>query len=402
MKTRISTIIFLVVMTALLAAVACGGSATAPLSTQPPPTETPAPTEIPVKGNPPPEEPETVVVPAPIDGAVVVAPATPDGEYTLNITSGLSSGCAQFDEFRIVRDGNRFVVDVTNLMPNPNQPIACTANYGYHESEVPLGSGLTPREAYSITINGDLAISFVAQDERGLAMVEKVSPIAQIEVTEADGGYLLSVVSRLPIGSSCSRFDGYQINRRFNERIEVTVTHLEISEKNVPCTDDLPSVSTEIPLGNGFESGRTYTVSVNGTEVDFPEAARTTTGETGSNHDAPKGTPAPIEEATVVVQALLVESKVAQPETVNAPYIVMITSGLPSGCTSFSHYFLSVEGNDFSVELVNRVPADKTISCATVYGYHDGQVTLGDSALNPGETYTVTINGELAHSFTAR
>jgi len=246
-----------------LAAVACGGSATAPVPTQPPPTETPA------KGNPPPEEPATVVVPAPIDGTIVAAPATSDGEYTLNITSGLPSGCAQFDEFRMERDGNEFVVDVTNLMPNPNQLIACTAIYSYHESEIPLGSGFIAGEAYSRTINGDLAISFVAQDERGLAMVEKVSPIAQVGISEEEDGYLLSIVSRLPIGSSCSRFDGYQINRRFNERMEVTVTHLEVAEENVPCTDDLPAISTEIPLGDGFESGHTYTVSVNGEETAF-------------------------------------------------------------------------------------------------------------------------------------
>jgi len=121
MKTRIGKIIFPVIMVALLAA----------------------------KGNPPPEEPATVVVPAPIDGAMVAAPATSDGEYTLNITSGLPSGCVQFDEFRMEGDGNEFMVDVTNLMPNPNQLIACTAIYSYHESEIPLGSGLTAGEAYS-------------------------------------------------------------------------------------------------------------------------------------------------------------------------------------------------------------------------------------------------------------
>ena len=202
-------------------------------------------------------------MPAPIDGAMVAAPATSDGEYTLNITSGLPSGCAQFDEFRMERDGNEFMVDVTNLMPNPNQLIACTAIYSYHESEIPLGSRLTAGEAYSRTINRDLAISFVSQDEKGLAMVGEVSPIAQVGISEEEDGYLLSIGSRLPVGSSCSRFDGYQINRRFNERIEVTVTHLEVAEENVPCTDDLPAISTEIPLGDGFESGHTYTVSVN-------------------------------------------------------------------------------------------------------------------------------------------
>jgi len=274
MKKKIAKIMFLVTMLAVLAAFACGGSATVALPTQPPPTETPVkatllPTETPVKGNPSPEEPETVVVPAPIDGAAVVAPATPGGEYTLKITSGLPSGCAQFDGIRVEWDGNGFVVDVTNLMPNPNQPIACTAIYGYHESEVPLGSGLTAREAYTVTINGGLTISFTAQDETGLAMAGKESPIESVEVTASDGEVLLTVVSRLPLGSSCFRFDGYQINRRFIDRIEITVTHLEIAEDNVPCTDDFPAVVTEIPLGGGFDFRRTYTVSVNGEETAF-------------------------------------------------------------------------------------------------------------------------------------
>jgi len=285
MKKKIGEIMFLVTMLALLASFTCGGIPTAPLPTHPAPTETPVkgpprptetpvkvtpqPTETPVKRNPPPEDSETVVVPAPIDGAVVVAPATPDGEYTLNITSGLPSGCAQFDGIRVERDGNGFVVDVTNLMPNPNQPVACTAIYGYHQSDILLGSGLTAGEAYTVTINGGLAISFTAQDETGLAMVEKESPIESVEVTEADGEFFLAVVSRLPLGSSCSRFDGYQINRRFIDRIEFTVTHLEAAEKNVPCTDDFPAVLTEIPLGDGFESGQTYTVSVNGEETVF-------------------------------------------------------------------------------------------------------------------------------------
>ena len=47
------------------------------------------------------------------------------------------------------------------------------------------------------------------------------------------------------------------------------MTHFEIAEDNVPCTRDLPVVVTEIDLGENFESGRTYTVSVNGEETAF-------------------------------------------------------------------------------------------------------------------------------------
>ncbi len=191
--------------------------------------------------------------------------------------------------------------------------------------------------------------------------------------------------------------------RRFAERINVTVTHRQVPDSYIgPCTRDLPAVFTEISLGSDFVEGESYTVSVNGVEASFTVGVDTTGGETGSNEDAAIGTPAPIEDATIVVQAPLVESTVVPPDSADGPYTLKITSGLPSGCTWFSHYILSVQGNDFSVELMNRMPADETIACTAIYGYHDGQLTLGDGALSPGETYTVTINGELAHSFTAR
>ena len=263
MKKRLDMIMVLVAVVALLAAIACGSNGTAPVPTQPPPTETP------VKGPPPPEEPTTTEVPAPIEDTAVVPPASAGGEYVLKITSGLPSGCAQFNEYRVELDGNTFLVEVTNLMP-ADQAIACTAIYGYHEGEIVLGSGLTTGQAYTVTINSELTRSFTVQDTDGLAMVEKESPIEKIEVTEADGGYLLTVISRLPKGSSCSRFNGYEIDRRFAERIEVTLTHMEVAADYLrPCTEDLPVVVTDIPLGGEFDEGTTYTVSVNGEEAVF-------------------------------------------------------------------------------------------------------------------------------------
>jgi len=97
-------------------------------------------------------------------------------------------------------------------------------------------------------------------------MVEKESPIESVDI---DGNYTLTVVSRLPMGSSCSRFNGFLIDRRFFDRIEVTVTHMEVAENNVLFTCDLPVVVTEIPLGEDFEAGNTYTVFVNDESTTF-------------------------------------------------------------------------------------------------------------------------------------
>ena len=96
------------------------------------------------------------------------------------------------------------------------------------------------------------------------------SPIETAELVASDGapsGYSLRVVSRLPKGSSCSPFNGYEIRREEPGRIDVVVTHREVVEESVPCTADLPVVETSIPLGGDFEPGVEYTISVNSERV---------------------------------------------------------------------------------------------------------------------------------------
>ena len=271
----------------------------------------------------------------------MVAPEEPGGEYVLKITSGLPSGCTWFDACHSSQQGNDYSVEVTNRVPSVTIP--CTTVYGYHDGEVVLGSGLKSGETYTVTINADLVISFIARDAGGPAMVEKESPIEGIEVVQTDGGYLLTVISRLPLGSSCSKFNGYEINRLFADWIQVTVTHMEVAEKNVPCTDDYPAVVTEIPLVGDFGGGRTFTVSVNGAEVTFPKAVIPQSGDSDAKEHAATGTHAPIEYATVEVRAPIEGSTIVPPETAGGPYTVKITTGLPSGCAQFSHYYFTLE-----------------------------------------------------------
>lgn len=132
-----------------------------------------------------------------------------------------------------------------------------------------LGSGLTAGEAYTVVINGKLTRLFTVPQSDGQAMVGEKSFIQSVMLDETDDGYQLIVASGLPLGSACSKFNGYEINRRFFDRVKVTVTHLEIEAQNVPCTTDYPTVQSVISLGDAFETGRTYTVSVNGEETSF-------------------------------------------------------------------------------------------------------------------------------------
>ena len=158
---------FIVTMVVLLAAVTCLSN-----STEPPVKGPPPPTEITAQGNLSSQEPAQVLVPAPIDDSAIVRPSPPAGAYTLKVTSGPPSGCAEFDGLNVERVGDNFRVEVTNLMPRPSLIVACISIYGYNESEISLGSGLVVGETYTVTINEDITISFTAQDDVPSAMVE--------------------------------------------------------------------------------------------------------------------------------------------------------------------------------------------------------------------------------------
>ena len=223
---------------------------------------------------PPQALPDFVEFPAPIESAEVTASEETAGTYALSIVSGLPSGCAMFHDAEMSRDGNMFTVAVTNLIPGEGVLMACTADYGYYQSKIDLGSDFEVGESYTVTINDTVISSFVAQSPEGPKMVKKESPIESIQVTATETtptGYTLTVVSRLPLGSSCSRFDGYSVIRR-GEDIQVSVSHLEVVDTRMPCTADLPVVITEIPLGSDFESGQSYTVKVNGVNTETFEA----------------------------------------------------------------------------------------------------------------------------------
>ena len=75
--------------------------------------------------------------------------------------------------------------------------------------------------------------------------------------------YQLRVVSGMPKGSSCSRFNGYEIRRSESADIDVAITHHQVADPLVICTADYPVVETDVPLGSDFERGMEYTVRVN-------------------------------------------------------------------------------------------------------------------------------------------
>ena len=214
-----------------------------------------------------PSELEVTKVPALIETVEVTYVGS--AGYGLAIVSGLTSGCAKFGGYELEFRGKVIDVTVTNLVPTG--PVACTAIYSLHGGQVDLGDDLEVGVTYTVVTNGQVTNEFVVRDPKWFLAPVVESPIRMFEIDVLESAppqYQLSVVSTLPLGSKCSRFNGYDVVRRGNE-IQVTVSHLEVLEKNQPCTRDLPAVDTRIPLGSDFTSGVEYTVVLNGDRKTF-------------------------------------------------------------------------------------------------------------------------------------
>ena len=222
---------------------------------------------------------------SPIETVEVAVSDSEPPQYSLNVVSRLPEGssCSVFNGYDLRRSVGRIEVTVTHVAVAPGQIVPCTADLPVVSTEVPLGTELVAGETYAVAVNGEVTNSFLARDERTTGWVVETSPIESVEVVVSDSEpprYSLNVISRLPRGSSCSAFNGYDISRPLANAIHVRVTHLEVAGQNVPCTRDLPVVATEIPLGINFIADEQYSVIVNG-KVTETFTAKTLAFEVG-------------------------------------------------------------------------------------------------------------------------
>jgi len=143
-----------------VALVACdnGGDSTTDPIVDPTPSGSTAPVAPPT----PAVDFERVEEMAPIEELEVLFAESFPVQHRLHIVSGLPSGCAAFERVDVEREGTTFNVSVINTMPAPDEQVACTMIYGYHESTVELGSDLEVGTEYTVDVNGEV-ITFVAQ-----------------------------------------------------------------------------------------------------------------------------------------------------------------------------------------------------------------------------------------------
>ena len=146
-----------------------GGATPAPTSpTQSPDTpvtSTPGGGSPPATGTVPPVDPgyPTVEELAPIESVDILVMESFPVQYAVHVVSGLPSGCAAFLGTEVVeRSGTTIRIEVLNRMPAPDSNVACTMIYGYHESNVSLGSDFHSGVTYTVDVNGTLS-EFTAQ-----------------------------------------------------------------------------------------------------------------------------------------------------------------------------------------------------------------------------------------------
>lgn len=183
-------------------------------------------------------------------------------------------GCARRGNQALRVEETRIIATLTLMQPPPTAwAIECDAELVELDAVEPINESLEPGQTYQIVVNDVLTSTFsLPRPSLGHTFIAE-SPIERAEVLVLESAppqYQVHVVSGHPRGSGCSQSNGYEIRRMDSNRIDVVVTHHQVSDPQTICTADFPIVETNIPLGSGFEPGQEYIVRVNSdTKVTF-------------------------------------------------------------------------------------------------------------------------------------
>ena len=213
-----------------------------------------------------------VEVPVPVVWANLI-PNEPEPFLRVAYYQSTIENCARPGNQELKLDGYGIIARVTLMQP-PSTAWAIPCDEEVVELDTVLAIGdaeaLEPGETYRVIVNGRETTTFSAPETHlGYTFIAE-SPIESVEVMKIEGDgesgtaqYQLRVVSGMPRGSGCSQFNGYEIQRREPNSIEVTITHHQVADPDVVCTADYPIIETIVPLGADFEPGAEYVVGVN-------------------------------------------------------------------------------------------------------------------------------------------
>jgi hypothetical protein len=174
--------------------------------------------------------------------------------------------CARPGSQNLEVKGSVIAATLTLQQP-PDVPwdTGCAAEFLELEAVHPITAELKRGVQYTVTVNGEVVSTFSLPREGIEISAIAESPIQSVKVSIMESDpvrYALEVVSGRPSGS-CTQVNGYEVQRKNDNTINVQVTHHQNIEQNVACTDDFPIDVTTVPLGT-LAKGVEYTVTVNG------------------------------------------------------------------------------------------------------------------------------------------
>ena len=108
--------------------------------------------------------PHTFIAESPIESAEVVAVGSAPAGYELRAVSALPTGgsCSQFNGYEVRRDRSNTIEVVITHHEVADPGVPCTADYPIVETTIPLGSDFEPGVEYTVVVNGETRVAFVA------------------------------------------------------------------------------------------------------------------------------------------------------------------------------------------------------------------------------------------------
>ena len=134
-----------------------------------------------------------------------------------------------------------------------------------------LEDSLEAGRTYQVFVNGQLTATFSRpRPDFPHSVISEADVIeAELQILEIfPPQYDLRVTYGIPAGSGCSQENGYSTRLTDGDTIEIGLTYHGVapSEEPIMCITDYPIGEVTVPLSFRFESGKEYTVKVNGEE----------------------------------------------------------------------------------------------------------------------------------------
>ncbi|MBT3994898.1 MAG: hypothetical protein HOF01_03785 [Chloroflexi bacterium] len=247
---------------------------------------------------------EVVEALAPIESVEILVLESYPEQYVVQIISGIPGGCATFDRADVAQSGTDIHITVYNMVPAPDQMIACTAIYGIHDENVSLGSDFERGTVYSVYVNDQPAVTL----ETGSSPIQDDPPYrdpgfgiipAPVEAIEI----IIGEDSRGPVTYYANVIIG--LTNGCNEAVDPNVVQtselvfevfpvVKVPTGDVACTDDYRLAAVEVEFGVVGEeliSCAVYTVKAGDKSTTFQAIAPNVRC---ADPDAATPTPAPI------------------------------------------------------------------------------------------------------------